>query len=413
MAAGKRFRCWILGLSCTVFPLAGCAQAPAHNSGGLFSWFRSRPLSEREMAQQEQHQAARRLQDPAHLHLKYAQWRENVGDLADARQSYHSALKENPKSLEAKLGLARLDQLAGRTDEAEAGFRKALDSRPGDPQALNALGQFYASQKLWSKSLPLLEEAAEAAPNEVTYRYHYAVAVAQSGDLNGAFPHFQRAVGEAEAHYNLGYLLHEKGHLELARQRFQRAIALNPKLIQAQAMLDDLEPKPKKTEVAQAPTQRPPAAANPIQQTSAANLPPVRKIEHAAVTQQEQATWAPVHPPGSLPQPEPPLAQVAAPVSQWTPPMSGTPFSQPGPPHVSKPEEIASAPPNPVHNPPAFRPTQKQHWNQTDASHHASEFLPPSSPEANAESAPATPGFTPPITAAQREQWENQIKAVP
>ena len=71
-------------------------------------------------------------------------------------------LKENPKSLEAKLGLARLDQLAGLTAEAEAGFQKALKSRPDDPLALNALGQFYASQKNWNKALPLLEKAAEA-----------------------------------------------------------------------------------------------------------------------------------------------------------------------------------------------------------------------------------------------------------
>ena len=41
-----------------------------------------------------------------------------------------------------------------------------MKSRPGDPQATNALGQFYASQKQWSKAVPLLEEAADAAPAE-------------------------------------------------------------------------------------------------------------------------------------------------------------------------------------------------------------------------------------------------------
>lgn len=419
MMTGKQLRCWILGLSCSVMPFTGCAQAPQTSKGSLFSWFRSRPLSEREQMNQERLEAAKRLQDPAHLQLKYAQWRESVGDLADARQSYRIALEENPKSLEAKLGLARLDQLAGRTAEAEEGFQNALKSRPGDPQALNALGQFYASQKQWTKALALLEEAADAAPNELTYRYHFAVAMAQSGDMNGAFPHFQQALGEAEAHYNVGFLLAEQGHKDMARQRFQKALAINPGLTQAQMMLDELDPKVKDATFAQASAPRWPAKAPTIQQASANAPAPYRAhVNHAS-----HISAAPLPEPKALPAFKPtsvkPTSQVGEPLPTYPPVVQAAQQPAPSPPvaHVAEqpaPSPSASQSAPPASNPPAFRATRPKEWNATKTEQTAPEYLPPYQPNA-ASSATSNPtqAITPPITPAQREQWENQVKTNP
>jgi tetratricopeptide (TPR) repeat protein len=391
----------------------------------------------------EREEAARKLQDPSTLHLKYAQWRENAGDLVEARQSYQDALKQNPKSLEAKLGLARLDQLAGRTAEAEKGFQSALNSRSGDPQAKNALGQFYALQKEWSKAIPLLEDAADAAPHEPSYRYHLAVAMAQSGDIDGAFPQFQQVVGEAEAHYNIGYLLHEKGHPELARPRFQKALAVNPKLIQAQVMLDQMQAKSPDTLLAKSPTPRLAAVPSPIQQTSATLFPPVRSIDHATY-HQEPAAWpamksagqqthpaAPAYSHAAQPETFPPtkpafshvpgLAEALAsapeavhnpPAFRSTEPAAITPALVHNPPAFRPTTTTVATAPEPVHNPPAFRPTQTQNWNQTETTGQAPEFLPPYQPQADSKPSPTGNAVaTPPITAAQKEQWENQMKA--
>lgn len=466
---GKRFRCWILGLSCSVMPFAGCAHSPQSPRGGLFAWFRSRPLTEQEQSQRERKEVSKELQDPGHLQLKYAQWRESVGDLADARQSYQFALKENPKSLEAKLGLARLDQLAGRTTEAETGFQNALKSRPHDPQAMNALGQFYASQKNWSKALPLLEEAADAAPNELTYRYHLAVATAQSGDIGGAFPHFQQALGEAEAHYNIGFLLAEQGHKDMARQRFQKALAINPNLTQAQMMLDELDPRMNDTQIAETTSPRWPAATPGIQQVSATEPAPHR-IHVSAAQFPEPKTLPGIHPIGEAPRPmpsHPPVSQHAertpnppafretgastmpkpkaelavnppafratansptAPEAKSAQPATNppafraTPAAKPAPEPKAEPlpnppafrETVpASTAPQPAPNPPAFRATRPKEWNATKSADEAPEYLPPYQPEAAAETNNGTKAATPPITPAQREQWENQMKANP
>jgi hypothetical protein len=53
-------------------------------------------------------------------------------------------------------------------------------------------------------------------------------------------PHFIGTVGEAEAHYNIGYVLQKRGDLAGAEQHYAQAVLKKPELSQAQAMLEDV-----------------------------------------------------------------------------------------------------------------------------------------------------------------------------
>ncbi len=410
------------------------------------------PPTEREQRLKERLEATDKLNNPGNLHLKYAQWREDVGDLADARKFYQFAMKENPKSLEAKLGLARMDQLAGLDAEAEAEFQEALKSRPDDPLALNALGQFYASQKQWGRALPLLEKAAEAAPTETTFRYHYAIALAQSGDMSAAFPHFRQVLGEAEAHYNIGYLLYEQGQTAMAKARIEKALSIKPELQQAQDLLAEIQGGTQGRELAQAPRPFLSARPNPIRQASAAQIAPARshvRLAHASSpapvmspVRKPVETAAPV--PLSRPAPLPayqPAPVPAAPTYQATPVptaptyqatpvptaqnaieppvVSDVPATPPAAEIKSSEPPEAAALPTPKTEPPAFHAAPQQGWKASKPTEEpGDDFLSPEQSQfqsAEATSAaPATsaagPVLTPPITPAQREQWENQMK---
>ena len=70
-----------------------------------------------------------------------------------------------------------------------------------DPKVLDAVGQYYASQSRWDEAIEILTSAMRKAPEETTYRFHLAVALARSGDVDQAMPHFAKTVGDAEAHY--------------------------------------------------------------------------------------------------------------------------------------------------------------------------------------------------------------------
>jgi len=453
MASGKLMRRWILGLSCAVVPLLGCAHGPAPSAGGWFPWFRSTPLTELEKQRQEREEAIEKLEDPANLQIKYAQWREHLGDLTDARKSYQSALRQNPKSLEAKLGLARLDQLSGRTHEAEQGFQDALNWRPGNPLALNALGQFYASQKKWQKALPLLEQAADAAPHQLRFRHHLALALAASGDTQAAFHEFREAVGEAEAHYNIAFLLHEKGHEKLARKRLEQAIALNPNLKQAQALLNEMDEKSSGKQVAKAPEPEGPPRAKPVEQSVSEKRRPrmVESVRDASHREPEAAPRKPnrplrerqvAHEERKLTNQQrkmPPQAQKRkhrnpeSPRQQPKMPRQ-VPASWEAARNAMKTAEKASAaeapttsselmsPNMPAKSPPTPpRPTWKKHDGEKKPTPQPPEYLPPyrRTTEERADNSPGgtqrdplpSPGRTPVITPEQREQWENQLKS--
>lgn len=210
--------------------LTGCAS-----SGSGWPSFAKRDVDARQAKSNR-----KKLRDPSKLDLAYAKWQEQLGNMSEARERYQRVLHDEPQSIEALLGLARMDQLAGRMPEAENGFRKALKSSPNDPLVLDALGQFYAAQEKWPQAIDVLKQGLQAAPNDNTIRFHLGVATAKSGDLNTAKGLFVNSVGEAEAEYNLGLILHDQGKLDLAEQHFVQAVVKKPTLEQAQYWLNEI-----------------------------------------------------------------------------------------------------------------------------------------------------------------------------
>lgn len=257
-----RFRPWLLTLACLLMLASGCAGSrPSWSAAGL--WDRITPGKKKD-ARPEMSVAAKSLKDPVNVYLKYARLQEEMGDLAKARESYEMVLGENPKSVDAVIGLARLDQLAGRDFEAEQGYLRALQMRPNDPVVLDAAGQFYVAEQRWDEAVEKLNAAMMAAPTEPTYRYHLAVALARAGQIDAAMPHFAKTVGDAEAHYNVGYILYEKGELAAAEQQFLQAVLKKPGLESAQQMLDEV----RRTQEDRMMAQRPQPAPSHVQQSS-------------------------------------------------------------------------------------------------------------------------------------------------
>jgi tetratricopeptide (TPR) repeat protein len=189
----------------------------------------------------DQEKAERNLKDPAALHLAYGHFEEKVGQPVEARKSYEKALAENPHSVEAILGLARLDQLADKPQEAEAGFQRAVKMKPGDPAVLAASGQFYASQKRWPEALRDLNAAIVAAPKVPTYKHFLAITEVRAGDIKAGLAVFNQIVGPEKAHYNVAFLLAQEGKPEGAAAQCQAALSINPRFEPARAMLDQLQ----------------------------------------------------------------------------------------------------------------------------------------------------------------------------
>jgi len=217
--------------ACLLAPTAvGCVSDSAGSGPPGFPWVMSSDVP----------QSRGQLKDATALDLHYAQWQEQLGNLPEAREGYARVLKSKPKSVAARLGIARLEQLSGNAAAAEEAYRQIAQDAAGDASALDALGQFYVAEHRLPEAISTLREAVKAAPDDTVCRYHLAVALAKAGDTTSAFAEFSKTVDEAEAHYNVGYICYEQGRKDIAEREFLQAVTLRPDLASAQMMLDEL-----------------------------------------------------------------------------------------------------------------------------------------------------------------------------
>lgn len=182
-----------------------------------------------------------KLRYPGKTNLRFAELAERSGRHAQAREHYRAALSHDPKSVDAVIGIARLDQYAGDTDEAEKGFERALTLAPRNPKVLHSVGLFRAAQGRWTEALGLLQAAASAAPRSREYRKSLGLVLAKTGDFKGAWPHLAVSMGEGEAHYYIGSYLLERGDRQRAARQFQLAIIKSPDLNEARDRLAQLQ----------------------------------------------------------------------------------------------------------------------------------------------------------------------------
>jgi len=223
--------------------LAGCASERSQVSPSLMSQLKGKPQRIQQVSYEvgsDDELGTKKIKDPLTLKLRYARVMEQFENFPDAKQHYSDVLQKQPENFEAGIGLARVGQAVGDTHKAEIGFRKALALRPDSAVAQHALGQFHLSQSHAVEALPLLNKAVLAHPNEKSYRYDLAVALAQAGDVNAALPHFKRTIGEAAAHHNIATILRDRGNLRGAERHYRQALSIQPDLEESRHALVNL-----------------------------------------------------------------------------------------------------------------------------------------------------------------------------
>lgn len=163
-----------------------------------------------------------------------------AGDLPAARGEYQQALREDPASRDALLGLAAIEVRSGRYEAAEAMYLRVLAADPRDPQAqaslialrsgradplvtesrvksllaadpaahaLNfTLGNQLAQQNRWAEAQQEYFKAYTAEPDNADFAYNLAVSLDHLRQSRQALDYYQRAIALAEkrgASFNL------------------------------------------------------------------------------------------------------------------------------------------------------------------------------------------------------------------
>lgn len=154
------------------------------------------------------------------------------GNFAAAREAYLEALKDEPSSRDALLGMAALEVRAGRFETADGYYQRLLRADPRDPDAhagtlalrsqfidpvqaesrvksllasnpdahaLNfSLGNQYAQQARWAEAQQAYFRAFTADPENPDYSYNLAVSLDQLRQPQLALDYYRRALALAQ-----------------------------------------------------------------------------------------------------------------------------------------------------------------------------------------------------------------------
>jgi Flp pilus assembly protein TadD len=156
---------------------------------------------------------------------------DHAGRTDAAIAYYTQALKLQPAAQTARRNLARLYLRTGQLPEAAREFRELLKSLPSDSEAQLNLATILLVQGDSSQAISLLTDVVGKHPDSYEAHMDLGLAFFSKKDPRARL-HLETALRlnpeSPEAAYNLGVLEAEEGHLESARDLYQRALRLRP-----------------------------------------------------------------------------------------------------------------------------------------------------------------------------------------
>lgn len=166
------------------------------------------------------------------------------GHDAQAIQQFELARQYDPSLPRVSRRLAVLYDRQGNVARAMQEYQLALAEAPRDADLLNDYGYFHYTRGAWIEAEKWLRQALDVEPRHATAMVNLAMTVGQEGKYAESFELFARAVGEAEAHHNMGFVYQTHGKFEEAKEAYRRALALRPDMSRSAQMLAKLEEAP-------------------------------------------------------------------------------------------------------------------------------------------------------------------------
>ncbi len=127
--------------------------------------------------------------------VRRAQTLFNQGLVNDAIAAFQQALRSNPNSLEAKLGLAQAYQKAGKDAEAWTAYQRVLEQAPNNVPALKAVGSLGGYRAEWQvRGIEALNTLLEQNPNDLEVRAQRGLLLGYQQRFTEAFADYQTAL---------------------------------------------------------------------------------------------------------------------------------------------------------------------------------------------------------------------------
>lgn len=147
------------------------------------------------------------------------------GRFEDARRHLERSLEQDPAHWPSWNALGVLLDLEGRASEAREGYRRALAYAPDSPKVLNNLGYSYFLSGELVTAERILRQGELRAPGDPRIAVNLGIVLAWQGRDQEAMSVVQRALGEAAARNNVGYVAMLNQRHSDARYWFETALS--------------------------------------------------------------------------------------------------------------------------------------------------------------------------------------------
>jgi len=245
-AGCRRFALVCLLCVCCLSVLTGCQTGP----DGSWSFTIKNPfttgksLVSRSKESLSSLIAEKKPEDPAAgFGQKMAQARnlERSGKYEEARPLYERLIAEYPGRYEPRHRLGVVADRQRRYREAQALYSEAIRLQPKDPDVFNDLGYCLFLQGKLEKAESALLKAVALSPADSRYRNNLGMVYGHQGHYEEALAEFRHAGSEADAYYNLAFVLATQEEVEDAKNCFRLALAADPTYSRARAALESFE----------------------------------------------------------------------------------------------------------------------------------------------------------------------------
>lgn len=167
-----------------------------------------------------------------------------LGNRADAKDLFETALKINPQFATAYDNLGNLELINGNLTEAENYLMKSLKYNSHNPTAMYHLGQVAVRQKDYNKALTWLNHSLHINPNSSPALTLQGECYLVQGNQAAAINSFKKAITvkpeNSRPYINLANVYEKRSDAEFAMEQLKTVLAINPRYNDAIMRVADL-----------------------------------------------------------------------------------------------------------------------------------------------------------------------------
>ena len=166
---------------------------------------------------------------------------EYQGDLNRAASQFIEALKIDPNHRNSLFHLGAVYTQMGRYGDAVTMWQRYMKVTNYSPASYNNLALCYEQAGKLDEAEKTYRAGIAKDPADTSCRLNYGLMLGRHGRIDDATAQLQTVCSPAEVQYNLGSVFEQQGNKEEARRRYQRALELDPKLVDARSRLATLK----------------------------------------------------------------------------------------------------------------------------------------------------------------------------